>query len=113
MMLADKAEFTMKPFEDTPERGSTDRIFNYRFSRGRRTIENIFGILSSVFRVLRKPLLLDPEICKKIILTTVHLHNFFRNRPKSTQLYAPEGTFDIEETRELIAGRWRNEEAMM
>jgi len=31
------------------------RIFNYRFSRGRKTIECAFGMMASKFKVLRTP----------------------------------------------------------
>jgi hypothetical protein len=65
----------MKPFEGNPERGSIQRIFNYRLSRGRRVVENVFGILSTVFQVLRKPILLEPEKASKIVLATIYVHN--------------------------------------
>jgi hypothetical protein len=87
MILADKAfalnEYTMKPFEGNPERGSIQRIFNYRLSRGCRVVANAFGILSPVFRVLRKPILLEPEKALKVVLATIHLHNFLRKRSTS------------------------------
>jgi len=54
-------ENLMKPFPGTHLRGSPQRAFNYRLSRARRVVENTFGIMASVFRVLRKPLLLQPE----------------------------------------------------
>lgn len=57
----------MKPFDGNPETGLPEHIFNYRHSRARRVIENAFGILNSVFRVLRKPMPLEPEIASKII----------------------------------------------
>lgn len=50
--------YTMKPYSGNNEAGSTKRIFNYRLSRARRVVENAFGTLSVVFRVLRTPLLL-------------------------------------------------------
>lgn len=84
MILADKAfamnEYTIKPFEGNPEVSSLERVFNYRLSRGRRVVENAFGILSAVFRVLRKSMALHPEIASKIVLT-MYLHNFLRKRP--------------------------------
>lgn len=51
----------MVPYSGCYDRNSSERIFNYRLSRARRVIENVFGIMSAVFRVLRKPILLNPE----------------------------------------------------
>lgn len=63
MFIADDA-FPLKPnimkrFPGNFDKGSRERIFNGRHSRGRRVVENAFGILSVVFRVIRKPLLLE------------------------------------------------------
>lgn len=54
-------ENIMVPFSGYHDRKSLERIFNYRLSRARRIVENVFGIMSAVFRVLRKPILLKPE----------------------------------------------------
>ncbi|XP_050311365.1 uncharacterized protein LOC126746984 [Anthonomus grandis grandis] len=51
-------ENLMKPFPGEHLKGTFQRSFNYRLSRARRVVENAFGVMSSVFRVLRKPLLL-------------------------------------------------------
>ncbi|XP_072397994.1 uncharacterized protein [Diabrotica undecimpunctata] len=62
VILADEAfalhENIMTPYSGVHGKGSKERVFNYRLSRARRVVENAFGILSSVFRVLRKPMLL-------------------------------------------------------
>lgn len=114
MILADKAfalnEYTMKPFEGNPAVGSPERVFNYRLSRARRVSENAFGILSAVFRVLRKPMQLQPKTASLVVLATVYLHNFLRHR--SGQTYTPHGTFDEERNGETVDGRWRNDEPM-
>lgn len=114
MILADKAfalnNYTMKPFEGNPAYGSCERIFNYRLSRARRVVENVFGIMSSVFRVLRKPMLLEPEIATKVVLSIVHLHNFMRRSNQSSQIYMPPGSIDRETDGNFEPGSWRNEE---
>lgn len=45
----------MKPF---PGKGLTETqaVFNYRFSKARKTIENAFGILSARWRIFLKPI---------------------------------------------------------
>ncbi|KAJ8971000.1 hypothetical protein NQ317_012113 [Molorchus minor] len=100
----------MKPYPGPHAKTSKERSFNYRLSRARRISENVFGILSSVFRVLRKPLLLQPEKAEKIVLACVHLHNFLRTSPGSNS-YMPLGELDRENssTGEIIEGLWRQD----
>ncbi|XP_008183210.1 uncharacterized protein LOC103309475 [Acyrthosiphon pisum] len=51
----------MKPYSGVYDEGNKKRVFNYRLSRARRVVENASGIMSSVFRVFRRPMLLNPE----------------------------------------------------
>lgn len=53
--------------------------------------------MASVFRVLRKPLLLHPEKINTIVLACVHLHNFLRRSESSKNLYCPPDIFDTED----------------
>lgn len=65
----------MKPYF---ERGLSDEqnIFNYRLSRARRCIENIFGILTNRFRVILNPIRLSVQKLELITMTGVILHNY-------------------------------------
>lgn len=65
-----------------PGRGLTNtrRIFNYRLSRARRTVECAFGILSNKWAVLHTPLLVESEFADDIIKACCILHNFVRQR---------------------------------
>ncbi|KAL4720970.1 hypothetical protein ACJJTC_019230 [Scirpophaga incertulas] len=69
----------LKPFPgQTHAKGTLERVFNYRLSRARRVVENVFGIMAQVFRVLRKPLMVEPDKAAVIVLTIAHLHNYLR-----------------------------------
>ena len=74
----------MRPFEGRylPE---DERIFNYRLSRAKRTIENTFGITAVRFRILKRPIVGSSEKITSINKAAVELHNF---------LMANENTFE-------------------
>ena len=59
----------MKPYP-FKGKGKTYQIANYRISRGRRVVENGFGILSQRFRVVSNTILVHPD--------RVRLHNTLR-----------------------------------
>ncbi|KAK5644915.1 hypothetical protein RI129_006215 [Pyrocoelia pectoralis] len=100
----------MKPFPGKHFKGSVERAYNYRHSRARRVIENAFGILSAVFRVLRKPMLLAPDKVTQVVLSCVYLHNFLRRNRKSRDIYSPPSAFDREDDNgNLIQGEWRRD----
>lgn len=85
------------------------RVYNYRLSRSRRIIENVFGIMLARFRVLRKPIHLDAEKTKKVTLACCVLHNYLMTTNKN--LYAPAKSFDHNnEKGEFVPGTWRDEE---
>ncbi|XP_060864897.1 uncharacterized protein LOC132941058 [Metopolophium dirhodum] len=65
-----------------PGRGLNDkrRVFKYRLSRARRTVECAFGVLSNKWRVLHTPLLVEPDLADEIIKAYCILHNYVRQR---------------------------------
>nr|CAI5870097.1 unnamed protein product [Callosobruchus analis] len=77
--------------------------------RARRVIENVFGIISAVFRVLRKPMFLLPEKSTKVILACIYLHSFLRKSRESRNVYTPPGTFDEYQEEKIIPGAWRQQ----
>jgi hypothetical protein len=88
------ATHIMKPYPGhKPEASSPERIFNYRLSRARRIIENVFSILSSKFRVfsilsskfrvLLKPIALHPDKVESVVLSCIYLQNFLRRNSVS------------------------------
>ena len=79
--LADDAfalkTWLMKPYP-LRGKGRTYQIANYRIPRGRRVVENAFGILSQRFRVLSNTILVHPDRARVIVLACVVLHNMLR-----------------------------------
>lgn len=97
----------MKPF---PFRNMSkeERIYNYRISRGRRIVENAFGILAQRFRFLQNCVCLQPVVVEKMVLASCALHNFLRSR-SSARIYLRTGDVDLEhsETHDVQEGAWR------
>ncbi|KAK3101288.1 hypothetical protein FSP39_002411 [Pinctada imbricata] len=101
--------FMMKPYS---KRQLTDeeRIFNYRISRGRRVVENAFGILASRWQVLLSTMQQHPETVRLIVETCVCLHNIMRMRYPTLQTFA----MDTEnEDHEMVPGQWRHNRTCM
>ena len=94
----------MKPFSlRNMTRGQ--RIFNYRLSRGRRIVENAFGILAHRWRCLLTTLQQEPSTVTAITLTCVILHNLLRGKkPKEVRAQA-----DQDSNHNIIPGFWRED----
>lgn len=103
----------MKPFSGIQKKGSRERIFNYRLSRARRIVENTFGIMSSIFRVLHKPMLIEPEKATFVVLCCIYLHNFLRKSRSSRNIYTPPGAFDITIQEHITERTWRNDSELL
>lgn len=72
-----------------------ERIFSYRLSRARRTVENAFSILANRFRVFLSPIDLPPSMIDMIVLACTSLHNFLIR--DHVRHYTPEGSLDVED----------------
>lgn len=94
------------PFRDQPIK---QRVYNYRLSRCRRIVENVFGLAANRFRILRKPILLCPEKVRTVVLAICTLHNYLMQGKESVKRYAPLGTFDMEDNGIVTDGSWRSE----
>ncbi|XP_050454150.1 uncharacterized protein LOC126852909 [Cataglyphis hispanica] len=89
-------------------------IFNYRLSRGRCTIENAFGIMSSSWRILRRDLCCTPEAAEDIVKAIVCFHNFLMISEDELapleRTYCPASMLDREKVdRNVIEGDWRRD----
>lgn len=98
----------MKPYPGIYEQGTLQRTFNSRLSSSRVIVENVFGVLTTVFRVFKKPLELEPKQAVRITMACILLHNFLRRRETSKNIYTPPGIFDFIVDGELHTGSWRN-----
>ena len=93
--------YLMKPF---PCRGLTkeERIYNYRLSRARRTVENAFGILASRFRVLHTSMCLRADRVEAVVMAACVLHNLLRNLSLEGDTINPQAD-------DTTDGTWRND----
>ncbi|XP_031328716.1 protein ALP1-like isoform X2 [Photinus pyralis] len=100
VLVADEAfpltEYMMRPY---PRRGQLDmrkKVFNYRLSRARRVVESSFGLLAGRWRIFRKPIIASSTTIKKIIQSTVCLHNFILMKNEADyNIRVTENTGDI------------------
>lgn len=99
--------YIMKPFPFQKQTAS-QRVFSYRVSRGRHTVENGFGRLANRFRLFQGSINLSPEKVDTIVLACTVLHNIFRG-DKITQCSQTEGSLEIEIISDatIAPGLWR------
>lgn len=100
----------MKPFLGHHPPGSPENVFDQLLLQSQAVADNAFGILSSVFKVLLKPITLEPKKCSVILRSCLLLHNFLIKSDSSKDIYCPPGTVDTYFDGELMSqGSWRHE----
>lgn len=109
VIVADEA-FPLKPYlmRNYPRSQLDDkkRIYNYRLSRARRTIENAFGILRARWQIFRGPINADLKMVRRITKTCCCLHNFLKVKDTS---YCPASYQGYEIDGQWVDGQWRSE----
>lgn len=114
MFVADEAfalmKNVMRPF---PRRSLDDgkRIFNYRLSRARRQVECAFGVMSSTWRIMRKPIETAPAFATDIVKAVCVLHNFIQDKQSNYQSQLLQTDTPVQQWRDFpqVSGRARNE----
>ncbi|XP_018393514.1 PREDICTED: putative nuclease HARBI1 [Cyphomyrmex costatus] len=92
----------MRPYPRSQRLNISRKIFNYRLSRARRTVECAFGILVARWRIYRQPILACTSTAVKAVQATVILHNFIINQELDLPL-AERQYCNIQEERNLSA----------
>ena len=95
--------YLMKPYAQR-QLTKEQRVCNYRLSRGRRIVENAFGILAQRWQILLTTMQHDPETIAIIVDSCVILHNLMRMRYPALQNAAMNGENTIHQ---IIPGSWR------
>lgn len=88
VIIADSAfplkTYMMRPYPQYRHDLTVERkIYNYRHCRGRRVVENGFGILAQRFRIYFRTITSKPGYIENIILVTCIFHNYLRNNRMS------------------------------
>ncbi len=83
------------------------KIFNYRLSRGRRIVENAFGLLSQRWRVIKNGIQLSPDKARRLVLCCVVLHNLMRQHFPDLQDINLDGPEDAQGN--FQPGLWRQD----
>ncbi|XP_046861895.1 uncharacterized protein LOC124455248 [Xenia sp. Carnegie-2017] len=98
----------MRPYPGKSLDCVAKKVFNYRLSRARRTIENTFGIMVSKWRILKTAIVAEPNNMVKLTKAICVLHNFLRKQ--SAASYTPPGSTDtVDENGQINEGSWRAE----
>ena len=96
--------YMMKPFA-ARNLTKEQRIYNYRITRGRRIVENAYGILAQRWQVLLGTMQQNSETARLIVQACVCLHNLMQMRFPTLQ----NTVLDHEDlNHDIVPGSWRN-----
>lgn len=91
-------KYMMRPYPGKNKGLSQEkRIYNYRHSRCRRTVENYFGILVIQWRILKRVIEASVEKCMLIVQAIICLHNFLRKQDIGVDQYINETMLNLRE----------------
>lgn len=68
--------YMMRPYSRRNELDLSQKVYNYRHCRARRSVECSFGVLAGRWRVYRRPMETSVSTSIKVVQATVCLHNF-------------------------------------
>lgn len=101
-------KYLMRPYARRNLVDNQQRIFNYRLSRARRIIENVFGILVARWQIFQGLICCKLQTAEVIVQAACCLHNFIIST-NSNNRYMQEDFIDREDSDgKLIEGNWRN-----
>jgi len=110
VFVADEAfplkKYMMRTFPKKNDKMSDEeRIFNYRLSRARMSIENTFGIMAAKWQILHSYISCSTKHAEQIVKSLVCLHNFLMTCGRAE--YCPPYFVDTERNGEIETGTWR------
>lgn len=84
------------------------KIFNYRISRARQTVECTFGIYSNKFNIFHTALCMLPETVDVLVAACVCLHNFIMTKEEENgeKIYSLNSLNDID--RDMCRNNWHS-----
>ncbi|EZA53833.1 hypothetical protein X777_06698 [Ooceraea biroi] len=100
----------MRPYPGKNGMTLEKRIYNYRLSRARRTVENVFGILANHWRLLRRPIIANVPNAIKMVQAIICLHNWLRKHDveRETQYVTQDVADRSVVDGDIEDGSWRN-----
>lgn len=100
----------MSPFPGYHDSSSPESIYNQLIAQSHSAVDNTFGVLSAVFKVLTKPIILEPAKSAIVIRSCLLLHNFLMKSDSSKDIYCPPGLLDTYIDGGIVTqGSWRHE----